>query len=467
MCGIFGTVNGVAQSDKRLADYFFEAMQVGQVRGRDGAGMFQIQDGFSGEIFMDKHQWSGNSFILKDKGNAPLLLKAANQAFLTVGHHRAATVGKIDDASAHPFLINRDDASQFIGVHNGTLNLYGKEAEEAAKYRVDSEYLMYRMATEGIEETLKTTHGAVATVCYDTRTPSKFYMYTNGQRPLHFAFIRDNPERMLIASEAEMLFWLATRNKISLLKDEVYACKSRRLYTFDNTGKLHDYGINDIGYPATVLYPTTNTAGTNASNDWRMDEEDEEEALAWWRNQGSGSCLNGRSMLTAAFPADLKKAVAAALADEAPAERLAASMETVIAPSASTRRSGIAGVTQDEYTCLKESLEVKQGTEVLFEGDVFWPYSNNPNVGVLSGTVIFDDKYAEIFTAEVRNITEEEARMWVGKAGYARALGAYLEASPVADPDDAPLEFNIICSKPRPARAAKLEKPVAAAASGA
>jgi hypothetical protein len=56
-------------------------------------------------------------------------------------------------------------------------------------------------------------------------------MATNGERPLHYAFIKDKSV-VLISSEAGMLSWLAERNKLELEDNAIYEADLHQTYAF-------------------------------------------------------------------------------------------------------------------------------------------------------------------------------------------------------------------------------------------
>lgn len=242
MCGIFGVVNGASYSAPSLGKFFADAMLAGQVRGTDGAGVFTANS--KGRVKIAKSSSCGSLWGRMVDGSADVM-EQVGKDFLTVGHHRAATIGEVSDDNTHPFWYFHEGTKVtpqgVVGVHNGTLRLKGAvNHAESENYEVDSQYLIAELSrSSNYVETLTYMPGAIATVFYAPDCPDKFYMFTNGQRPLHFAFTDTVGPGMLIASEAEMLYWLAKRNNISLRKNEVLECRDNVLYTFDREDLLN------------------------------------------------------------------------------------------------------------------------------------------------------------------------------------------------------------------------------------
>lgn len=205
MCGIFGIVSDgkVDHTIKRkLIDYMKMACVVGIVRGDDSTGMFQIDKNL--KIYQHKLPISGY-FFAGDK-RAQFLMNRADDALITIGHHRAATVGDISRENCHPFE-HFDAKRLLIGVHNGRV-WSSKSEEDGKKFDVDSDWMLYRMFRDTAPKALGELDGDIATVWYEN--DSRLRMFSNGKRSLHWAYVR-GANAMLVASEHEMIYWCANK----------------------------------------------------------------------------------------------------------------------------------------------------------------------------------------------------------------------------------------------------------------
>lgn len=214
ICGIWGIVSdGKAdyQLKKKLVDYMKMACVVGIVRGDDSTGMFQVDKNL--KIFQHKLPISGY-FFTGDK-RTQFLMNRSDDALITIGHHRAATVGDISRENCHPFE-HYDSKRLLIGVHNGRV-WSSKSEEDGKKFEVDSDWLMYRMFRDTAPKALGELDGDIATLWYEN--DSRLRMFSNGKRSLHWAYVRGT-NAMLIASEHEMIYWCA--NKAGLDIEEAF-----------------------------------------------------------------------------------------------------------------------------------------------------------------------------------------------------------------------------------------------------
>lgn len=240
MCGIIGVANFGKKSIPALSKYMQQGAIVGVLRGSDSTGMFSM-DGeykysiaklpYSGEIFAESKLFKSAMYDMNSTG-------------YTVLHHRAATRGSVSLENAHPFLHEDDDNRLIIGVHNGTL--HGSVfRRDGIDFEVDSDYLFYKMMKDGADKALSTTGGAIASVW--TERDAHLRLFANYGRPLHFGIVKDE-NAILIASEAEMLYWLARRNDI-VLEDLVEVDKNL-IHTFRMGGDVRDFDTQAVEVPA-------------------------------------------------------------------------------------------------------------------------------------------------------------------------------------------------------------------------
>jgi predicted glutamine amidotransferase len=184
MCGLVGMVVGSqAGSNYKDMQAFEDLLYIDALRGEDstGIGYYDADGGIrllkkavDAAEFLKTNQWSGVKMEMISKGKA------------IIGHNRKKTVGKIEDATAHPFLID----NRFLFMHNGTLSSH----KHLADTEVDSEALgMVLTKCEGdkekLEETLAKVYGAYACVWID-KVKEKLYMLRNRERPLVYGKIQ-------------------------------------------------------------------------------------------------------------------------------------------------------------------------------------------------------------------------------------------------------------------------------------
>jgi len=189
---------------------FNQLLYADAVRGEDSTGVIGIENDTTFHIAKEATAaaWFLNS--LEVESNLPKTLFTSGKAI--IGHNRKKTMGKIEDASAHPFVIN----NHFAMVHNGTL--YNHRA--LANTDVDSEALATVLekafgqeAKAGtIGKTMARVQGAYADSIYDQRT-NCVHLLRNDERPLAYV---ETAEGWFWASEAGLLYWILSRNGLSI-----------------------------------------------------------------------------------------------------------------------------------------------------------------------------------------------------------------------------------------------------------
>lgn len=227
MCGIVGCVlKQKSGFDKQTEDSFYEMLYADALRGWDSTGIIAVNrdaDFFIAkeavEASMVAHQWQ--------HGEIGKAMWRDGKAY--IGHNRKATVGKVTDATAHPFVV--DDT--FAMVHNGTLYNHDK----LAKTDVDSQALAIVLKkafdeedyVAALGETLADVWGAYAVACYDQKR-NQIHLLRNKERPLQIIEAHD---AWYFASEGLMAGWILSRNNY-LYKDlNVINVDVDKLYTFD------------------------------------------------------------------------------------------------------------------------------------------------------------------------------------------------------------------------------------------
>lgn len=143
-------------------------------------------------------------FLMSER--ADQVLNKTNNVFAILGHARAATIGAVNETNAHPI-----EERHITGCHNGTVHRFAppKANEE---FETDSRILYRKIASEGLEPTLKEAgeYGAYALTWANFSNMTVNFI-RNDKRPLWFMF---NKSKTTIywASERGMLSLVADRN---------------------------------------------------------------------------------------------------------------------------------------------------------------------------------------------------------------------------------------------------------------
>lgn len=216
MCGIIGVLTKKPSISTRKmfkSMHFFD-----RLRGEHSSGIFGV-DSTGGQAWYKRAVPTPDFYLFKPATD--VLNDLDNQ--LLVGHNRHATVGKINDVSAHPF-----SCGDLLGVHNGTLKTR-YNLEDYTKIDVDSENIFHHMDKHGIEDTIQKLDGAFALVWHNIKT-NTVHLIRNSERPL---FIAQNKAKdaVFFASEAWMIEVSAHLAKIEL--GEIKEVEEGHLYSFD------------------------------------------------------------------------------------------------------------------------------------------------------------------------------------------------------------------------------------------
>lgn len=225
MCGLTAVLNSESVRVHGLDGFITDATVTTQLRGMDSTGMYQVDGNL--ELNSYKKAVDGTTFISLPR--AEEMLNDADMSYVTVVHNRKATTGRVNDKNAHPFVHENDEGEDdFALVHNGTISQW-----DQSKFSTDTQALASRINEKG-PEGLDELRGAWSVIWTDMSTQMT-YMATNGERPLHYAFVKGKSV-VLISSEAGMLSWLAERNKLDLEDDAIYEAETHQTYAFP----LHD-----------------------------------------------------------------------------------------------------------------------------------------------------------------------------------------------------------------------------------
>lgn len=199
----------------------------------------------------------GNSSEFFQSDDAHNLLFKQGKSFLIAGHCRAATVGDVTVANAHPFK-----EQHIIGMHNGTINkLAPPKAEEA--FNSDSRQLFKLIADVGLQEASDQAgdKAAMAIVYVDLQTGTLNF-YRNEERPLWFMW-NDAANTLYWASEPEFLDLVARRNYgvyKQPYKFQAFTRLSFKLGSLDESYENINRPISKVWRPGDYLYEDKNTA---------------------------------------------------------------------------------------------------------------------------------------------------------------------------------------------------------------
>lgn len=237
MCGIvayFTGYNNGFMFDEAKA--FTDMLFVDTLRGWDSTGAFSVSN--KGNVHMLKAALTGPDFIAH-KDYKEFNSDAVREGLFMVGHNRAATRGTINDANAHPFVI--DD--NIILVQNGTWNGSHNHVKDT---EVDTETVAHIIHEEAdIEKALQKINAAYALMWYNVKEKA-MYAIRNSQRPLWTVRTKRGGE--MLASEPTTILFAAMRQNIELA-GKPYEIKPGHLckWAMDEQGSW-DYAGQDVDY---------------------------------------------------------------------------------------------------------------------------------------------------------------------------------------------------------------------------
>lgn len=174
MCGIVGIIGwNKNQFFKPQQQAFKNLVYLDAFRGEDGTGAFGVNKW--GNVDMIKTKDPAGIFVYSPEYQA-FEAKMYNQFNIVVGHNRKATVGKIQDDTAHPFI-----SGDVIMVHNGRFQNH----DSHYKTEVDSEALCKYLEAneENLPKALSEIDGAFSVVWYNAKT-QKLRFWRNKERPM-------------------------------------------------------------------------------------------------------------------------------------------------------------------------------------------------------------------------------------------------------------------------------------------
>lgn len=202
MCGLVGMAGDLQKEDRSM---FKHLLIVDALRGHHSTGVMSVSPGGKPKVF----KRAMNPLDLVQHREYDNTVDWDSQVLM--GHNRYATVGKIDNHSAHPF-----EHGKMIGAHNGTLEQW-YSLPAAKDFDVDSECLIFNLAYNGWQETIDKVYGAFALSVYDEKE-HELHLVRNEERPLYLGYRLDG-KALYWASESWMIRQMAARVGIKLQKN--------------------------------------------------------------------------------------------------------------------------------------------------------------------------------------------------------------------------------------------------------
>lgn len=228
MCGLVGVLSTEINSYQNSYGKFFkQALFADTLRGFDSTGVFVMDTKKMNQPEVFKKAIAAPDFLQLAYTNK--ILSDAKDWNIMIGHNRHATKGGVDHHTAHPFQIGN-----ITLVHNGTVDNH-RTLPNGHKFDVDSEAITDAINDIGIEEVVKKISGAFTFIWHDRRNGSLNFI-RNEERPLAFGKVKDK-NTILMASESNMLRWLALRNGLGL--ESIMEPKPGELFVW------HPYKDND------------------------------------------------------------------------------------------------------------------------------------------------------------------------------------------------------------------------------
>ena len=237
MCGLVAIINKLNNGfTVQGKDNFTNMLYADAIRGMDSTGVFLVNN--IGNVLWGKSKYNPvHLFVEKEWDN--ILDEAYKRGTFLVGHNRKATMGRITDNTAHPFI-----EKDIILVHNGTLTNH----KEIGNTEVDSHAICKSIANKGHLETIKELQGAFALIWYDINKKSLF-VCRNDKRPLSFT---ETVDSYYLSSEAGLSKWIIQRNQWGSKILQETEIKVGVLYEFP-VDKPEDYTETNLELHKTIF----------------------------------------------------------------------------------------------------------------------------------------------------------------------------------------------------------------------
>lgn len=216
---------------------------VTQLRGTDGAGIY-IDKVDGTNSYQHLPHFAKSEYDFCDLLATDYYVNSI--ADVMIGHCRAATVGVINEANAHPFK-----HGDLVMAHNGTIwsDVYNQNPT-----LTDSEQLVMACAQHGMVEGLEQLSfwDAYAITAVDVPKGSLFFA-KNDQRPFWLALNKDR----------DVMYWCSERELLTMVLDRV-GIKNYSVYTLDDE-ILHEVKVNEIKAGETKIFYKTKLTHTHLS----------------------------------------------------------------------------------------------------------------------------------------------------------------------------------------------------------
>ncbi len=258
MCGIVTAVAKYAGGFSAAALKAFEdLLYMDVLRGPDSTGVVLV-DKF-GAVTVAKAAVPAYWLMWEKDYDKKINDVAFKEGKILIGHNRKATVGKVTDKNAHPFIVK----DELVLVHNGSLNAHKHLGEADVDSNAIAMYIHEHWKEDATPEVyakmFQHIGGAFALVWYDLRF-GKMYVVRNSQRPL---FIAETHSEFFLASEKEMLLAGLSRN--NLTAKTCVAIEANKLYTFDINEESSTFQtkVQEVAFP-TIPFPVITPPKTKA-----------------------------------------------------------------------------------------------------------------------------------------------------------------------------------------------------------
>jgi hypothetical protein len=184
-----------------------------------------------------------------------------------IGHNRAATVGTVNDANAHPF-----HHGDVVGAHNGTLiSTYG--LEDHTKFDVDSEAIFYNLSKYTPESVIPDVYGAYALTWYD-KNEDKLFIIRNSERPLFWCRRTDG----------DVIYWASEPWLLDVVLDK---CKIKHTVPVSFAiDKLYELDVSDV---APTTFRKVEWVNTTVIKGWEPPPQKKNNHSHVFNNGGNGS----------------------------------------------------------------------------------------------------------------------------------------------------------------------------------
>lgn len=254
MCGIIGVINASTVASSSVVNFIKQGLVASQLRGTDSTGILQVGP-LPSDVYV--HRMATNSTEFVEDLTSLSVLDDVDSCAINVAHVRARTQGAVSVNNAHPFTVAKEGENRLIGVHNGSL-VNWKTKKDGNKFDVDSHWAMHHIAQNGIKA-FEDIQGPFAMVWWEEDDRQRVRIARNDQRPLHIMFNKTG-SRMIFASEARMLAWIAERSGFDH-DGKVRTIPTGKLFIFDTSGPIITWETEDLPQAKYTPYSYQGSSG--------------------------------------------------------------------------------------------------------------------------------------------------------------------------------------------------------------